>query len=203
MNVEEFEKNEDFERKIKKMDFDEFWMKLIETGWINELPQNEIEDRKLKMGGIFYHEPNMALIDLATWFFDCEIIDDSGDYSPIIMNLAEISQGKFCPTNVYDECDFDKGIAIIEFEHKGKKYRKEIPYKSTIFENSALEIINSALADAQEEYRFYALPILEMAVYIAFIPEQVYQKAKSYGLVPPDDYPDYLMDKMAGTHPIK
>ena len=167
-----------------------YWQAVVDSGWIDEVP--EFEGRRLEKAvrEKFEQEGVEPFFGLSVLQFDMECIEDNGDYTQVIGQLASTSFGRFQPSDVKDGIDRENGRAQAAFTLSGKKFALEFSQERDWMNAEQVidKLVNGALREIGVEPRFQALPVDSQFVDIVFVSERTFQKARDLGVIPDDDF---------------
>jgi DNA mismatch repair ATPase MutL len=180
-------------RAERRLSLAAYWAKLAECGWLAELTPREQAELRDRLTKGLTDNPDSAFYELAVTALDVECIEGSGpdeicSYHGVIQQLARASAGLFSPEEIKDELDEREGKARLSFRCGGQIFSCELPYQSDFVEEGAIDLVNEALAATGEPRRFVPLPVDSQVVFFALISPETYDRARTAGLIPPDDY---------------
>ncbi len=154
---------------------------IIETlegiGWFRSVESI----KKKEITGKLLESTNLTnfLYNLTICSFDTECIVENGDYVSIVKYLAENSSGKFNPTEITDEIDFENtNTAKIKFKHNEREYFITVQNQDDWFQPEVLDLVNQAVLDSGSEEQFMTLPIQDQCANLVFVPAETYEMAK-------------------------
>jgi len=88
------------------------------------------------------------------WHFDTECIYDDGDYVQIANRLVTLSKGALSITNLQDRIDFEKSLAWLEFDFRGKRIHLDLKLQDDWVDPDVLSRCAELLLNFQTEPRF-------------------------------------------------
>ena len=166
------------------MKFKEFWDKLTEIGWINEIPDEDLDELKEDAEAIFEREPTQAIYALSVFTFDPYCIGEADDYVDVIEVFSEGSRGLFQPENILVEEDEEEGTYSVSFDHGGENFNCEVFSDDDYMDEQVHNLINDALEDSDVDQRFFLLPPLNDMAYLVLVSADVFDRALEAGLLP-------------------
>jgi hypothetical protein len=175
--------------QIEQPTSEDYLSRLEESGWLEAVGSERAEELRDRLTTALKENPSYSFYELADTEFDADCIeeagtDDSCSYFSIIMQLAHDSRSLFEPTSVTDRLDREAGTASVSFEHRGKSYSCEVPFKDEWFQEPVLQLVNEALSESGTMNRFIDLPSCNQTLSLALIPESVFTQAVQLGLIP-------------------
>lgn len=178
-----------YHEAIEKMTPEEYWQRLVECGWVDEVHEDLRSALKESVHQKFLQDRMNTWEALVTITEDAEVMSDSEDdhiYTVFLNRLAEHSSSIFHPETVTAEYIGDQ--LMVRFSTDGRVYEFETFAESDYIDPGILSVVNRALADGEVNKAFVLFPAVDQVLYMAFIPPAIYQKAEELMLVPPQDY---------------
>lgn len=175
-----------FYASIEKTSEDEYWQKIVDSGWLEGLPARESERIRHELHQTFLAAPELAMECLSVLSIDHTAFAES--YTAVLERLRGLSWGAFEPGNVTETEDED-GSTSLSFTHMGRVYSARLS-SARIDDVKVLKLVNRALRDAGTERQFAALclgVLKDDHIRLAFVSEKAFYKGEELGLFPADD----------------
>lgn len=176
-----------FRDKVRTINADQYLTRLKKAGWFEGQSERAIQAIARRVRRAFASNPGEAFYALADVRFEVDCIEEEGSYEGALMQLSEVSRGRFRPDDLRDDVDFDEGVARISFELDGDSFEREFEQTRGWFSDEALELANEALEATDCDERFIALPRNDVTVDICFVQQEIFDRAVDMGLIPDAD----------------
>lgn len=177
------------------MVMENYWQRLVNSGWIKDMPETEQEELRLKIDQCVRDDQNpiAALHDISAIQIDVNgagldgqgLGVDAGE--KMIRECAEHSFGKFEPSEIVAEMDTEHETVKLGFTHHQTHFEKEVPWKddSKWLQEEVKDLVNQALEADGTEQRFMDLPATADHPNngVVFVSENAYEKAVEAGLL--------------------
>ncbi len=186
---------------LENLTAQEYWDKLMETGWFEGLPKEHTETRRaLTFQKFEQGKQGDALVHLVTYrSLDSEFIDYS--YTSILKELQEASFNLFSPRNIKEEIDVENDKLTLSYRFKGKYYRIELrggySYgNSRAVDCNVFHIVNHSLMEGGSNRVFVQVllgrgsDIPYVSYSLAFTTREAYARAQNALILPPDERTD-------------
>lgn len=180
---------------------DQYWHTLIESGWVDETPEQRRAELESNVRAAFAANPLYAWTALAAVEIDSESLYDVGtddlSYQAHLTTLAQASDGLFHPTNLHEQLIGEN--VQISFEHDGRSYAYETPFVEDTFDEGLLTVINQALADSGTAKRLLLLPTIDQILRFVFVSEPTFRRAITLHIIPPARY---ALEQKLASRPV-
>ncbi|MFN8487651.1 MAG: hypothetical protein U0350_08680 [Caldilineaceae bacterium] len=179
-----------YETQIMQMTVAGYWEKLVDTGWLHEIPAAEQAPLQQNVWQAFQANPLYTWTALTVTAFDSECIydvePDGLSYHAKLIFLADTTYGLFHPTHVYNE---RRGEQIyIRFQQAGKTYEYHAAAADDYFDLGVIALINQAVRASGSAKQLLRLPVIDQMLYFVVVSPQTYGRAETLGLIPPPEY---------------
>jgi hypothetical protein len=167
--------------RLRHSTAEQYLLDLAACGW-----QVDDTDLQARMREAFVLDPAGAWLACAVVAFDAESIYETNplgeSYAAHLGALGLASGGAFRPENPAERVQGQ--THHLRFTHDERRYEVATPSATDLVAQAFLDVINRALAQTGDERRFWALPSPDQMLYLAFVSEEVAQRAVEAGLVP-------------------
>jgi len=182
--------NTEYETLIATKDPDQYWQAVVDSGWTRGLPESEVHRLEKAVRETFKEKDLQPFFGLSVIQLDMEYIEDNGDYSQFVEELAAASFGHFQPSELEDNLHRDEGRAWVAFTLSGKKFELEFDQDEDWVNAEQLirNLINIALREVGVDKGFYPIPTDSQFADFAFMSEDTFQNARDLGIIPEDDF---------------
>lgn len=181
---------DEFAAAIGGLSADQYWNKLAQSGWVDQLPEQRRAELEADVRAAFDQNPLYAWTALAAVEIDSESLYDIGtdalSYQAHLTALVQASDGVFHPTNLREQLSGEN--VRISFEHDGRSYAFETALVEDTFDEELLAVINQALADSGTAKRLLLLPTIDQILRFVFVTEPTFQRAITLHVIPPARY---------------
>ena len=126
-------------------------------------------------GIIYYFDTLFYNFDTETWNFE-------NPYEEITLELINISRGKFQPTSIVDEYEYDTNSKY-SFILGGDKYETTLENYSDWLDLSFMELMNRALSEQGIDGKFYTLDTGDQTATIVFFTQTQFKAVKEKDLM--------------------
>jgi hypothetical protein len=175
-----------FYASIATISEDEYWQKVVDSGWLEGMPGPVAERMRAELFDTFAAAPEQAMESLCSISVDHTAFAES--YTAVLQRLREASWGVFEPGNV-SETEADDGSISLSFTHMGRIYSARLS-SARVDDTKILKLANRALRDAGSERQFAVLclgVLKDERIRLVFVSEKAFYKGEELGLFPADD----------------
>jgi hypothetical protein len=165
---------------------DEYWQKIVDSGWLEGMPEREAGRIHAELHQTFLASPEAAMECLTALSIDQTAFAES--YSAVLERLREASWGTFAPGNL-SETEADDGSTVLSFTHMGRVYSARLS-SARVDDQKILKLANRALRDAGAERQFAILcrgVLKDDHIRLVFASERAFYKAEDLGVFPAND----------------
>jgi hypothetical protein len=175
--------NEEFDAPVAKLTLDQYWEKIRESGWLNNLDEKSVRAIKRGLSEIFPEAPLQAADCLACHEVDFNDFGES--YTAVLKDLSKASGNAFRPHKIKEIIE-EAGTTQVSFIHDDR------PYGTTLREGRVddfgiFTLVNKALRDSKSPRLFGFMnmgAVQDDRIRIVFVSEAVFEEAQQLGVLP-------------------
>ncbi|NUM43811.1 MAG: hypothetical protein HUU38_03825 [Anaerolineales bacterium] len=174
-----------YEKFILSISADEYWKRIVESGWLECLPLDKYLELEENVRQAFLRNPLYAHSSLAVTIVDSEFCSEH-PYKDLLEELESNSFGQFQPRDIREVWKDDHFEVAFTLDNQLCKFTAN--NYADYYDDQIIHLINTKITEQGITSQFLTLPASDQCFFFVFVNPDVYRKAQKLKVIPPQKF---------------